>query len=132
MKKGGTMKKLVLVLLFFSVLLAGATTYFTTTAIEKNSPGEFISKEMKAKLQKDYRGWTKYGHIDSEIFGVDKVREVLDQEGIAYLSVGFGKKDGRITSILYGIDTNGNDMDTKILELAMPCPPYCRDKVAEK
>ncbi len=76
---------------------------------------------IQSALQDNYSNGIKGG-----FFWGEQVKELLSQEGCAGLRYYFAKgDDGKATIVLKGVNNNGKDMDTIILEKARPCPPFC-------
>ncbi len=64
--------------------------------------------------------------IKSGAFDKAQVLEVLAQGGCTGLRIHFGlAEDGNPTLMLTGMDAQGNDLTTSVLDVMWPCPPYC-------
>lgn len=121
--------------------------------------GQFLKPEEAAELTGTYRQIKKNAGIDdnelirSEFFGIENIRQLIDQPGVVGLRVHHAKSwedadgnprtknDGRLTPrvVLVGVDENGNDLVSDTTGLKdMPdggfsgflgrgpvCPPEC-------
>ena len=70
-------------------------------------------------------------------FGKEAIERLLNQEGAVGLRIYGGiNPDGEFTPVLMGVPADGNDINgiglekalgdsVIILEMAVPCPPYC-------
>lgn len=64
--------------------------------------------------------------VKSGAFDKDQVLALLGQSGCVGLRIHFGQEeDGSPTLLLTGIDAEGTDITTTVLEEWWPCPPYC-------
>jgi hypothetical protein len=54
--------------------------------------------------------------------------DLLKQEGCAGIRIYFAQKDdGEFTTVLVGVDAQGNDMTAMLKDTGMDCPPACSD-----
>jgi len=96
------------------------------------SEGTFIDQTQAKAMRNVYEASSSYsanGGQKAVLFGSDKVEEILNQPNCDGLRIYHGKaiKDNVAESnlILVGVDTSGNDMLDKILDMGVPCPNYC-------
>jgi len=84
-----------------------------------------ISLQEAAALTKRHRD----ARADAEKAGAfhkDQVIEMLSQPGCEGLRIYHGiSGEGKPAFVLVGIDGDGKDLLGVILEIQMPCPPFC-------
>lgn len=89
--------------------------------------GKEITLEEAQKLIADFK--TNYSHdVKSFYVGRTHVENILEQEdciGIRIIN-GFDRTTEKMTKVLVGVDSNGNDMDSGlIVDKLLPCPSDC-------
>ncbi len=88
-----------------------------------------ISLEAAAELTRKYRDGGDHRKGDSTAFNQPQVIELLTQPGCVGMRIYRGMTaDGESATVLVGVDKDGNDMvNGVLLEIGMPCPPWCTD-----
>jgi len=96
------------------------------------SEGTFIDQTQAKAMRNAYEAsnsYTSNGGQKAILFGSDKIEEILSQPTCAGIRIYYGKatKDNVVESnlVLVGVDSAGNDMLNKILDLGSPCPSNC-------
>ncbi len=80
-----------------------------------------------AELTKNYRESVGTGTILSGFFGKTALLGILRQTGCVGMRIYNALlSDGKLTFVLVGVDSEGEDMeDGEIAEIMYPCPPIC-------
>ncbi len=97
------------------------------------SEGSFISLvEAKAKTRR-HRAKMSPKDLKAFFFGKDKLKEILNQKDCVGLRVYYGANaDQTPELVIVGVTEDMNDISTKILDRAFPCPPYCHKEENNK
>jgi hypothetical protein len=104
------------------------TPNFKETAVALPARDHRISLTDAAALTKRHRD-AKVGAEKSGAFHKDQVLELLNQAGCVGLRIYYGRQpDGKPALVLTGIDKGDKDLTGgTILEMHIPCPPFCGD-----
>lgn len=86
-----------------------------------------MSREEAAKLTKSFRDSAPAGAILGGSFGKTALLGILNQTGCMGMRIYNALlSDGKLTFVLVGVDSEGEDMeDGQIAEIMYPCPPIC-------
>lgn len=115
----------------FTAIQADATAMFSGQEdhlISSATAHEMIVR-YERKFPNEPNGW---------YFGRDAILTLLAQDSVVGLRIYHAlKEDGRYSPVIFGVTADGNDVDVDsglgklmddheiILDLTMPCPPYC-------
>ncbi len=85
-----------------------------------------ISLDDAAALTEAFRSTAGANSILAGYFGKTALSGLLAQDGCVGLRIYNAIKDGKLTFVLVGVNSEGEDLqDGDILEFALPCPPLC-------
>jgi hypothetical protein len=85
-----------------------------------------IGLSEAAQLTAGYRQSAETDAILGFFFGKTALANVLKQDGCVGIRIYYAIKDGQPNLVLVGVSADGEDLqDGYILELALPCPPFC-------
>lgn len=90
-----------------------------------NEAGPISNEEAQLWIH-NFENSVPQGTILSHLFGRNIVDQVLAQPGCKGLRI-YNAEDSQAVRklIIYGVDSQNNDLTSVIAEFSMPCPPYC-------
>lgn len=85
-----------------------------------------IGLDEAAQLTAKYRQSEGTAAILGYFFSKAALGKVLEQDGCAGIRIYYAIKDDQPNLVIVGVSPDGEDMqDGEILELGLPCPPFC-------